>query len=102
MTENKHNSFRENLLSQEQVDVRQKENFQLEVKKMFTENLKKGQRTAYVLTSFFIAILTLLFWVFAKLFEMIQFDQGIAAVESLRLTAIWAMYLGVVLIIFSM
>ena len=51
MSEKNHNSFRENLLSQEQPNPKLQQNFQLEAKKMYVEKLKTRQRFAYILTS---------------------------------------------------
>lgn len=69
---------------------------------MYTENLKKRQRFAYLLTSLLIAFITLLFWVFAKMFEELQIEHGAPYIEPLRLASMWAMYLAMGLVILSM
>ena len=94
--------FREKLLSQEKNDTQLQQKFNLEAKKMYTENLKKRQRFAYILTSLLIAFITLLFWVFAKMFEEMQIDYQKSHIEPLRLASMWAMYLAMTLVILSM
>ena len=95
-------SFRDQLLSQEKSDTQLQKNFQLEIKKMYTEKLKKGQRVAWGFLSFIIAFFTMVFWVMSKIFEEIQIDQGVSQIEPLRLGSMWAMYLTAVLLVLSL
>ena len=101
MSEN-HNSFRNSLLAQEQPNSKLQQNFQLEMKKMYTEKIKTGQRFAYVLASLLIAVITLAFWAFAKMFEEMQMKYDVGYIEPLRLASMWAMFLGAALIVLSL
>ena len=85
--------FREQLLSQEKTDTQLQRKFKQEAKKMYTENLKKGQRFAHVLVSVLIAFLVLLFWVLSKMFEELQIEDGVTFIEPLRLVSMWLMFL---------
>ncbi len=98
---NKKNSipFREQLLSQEKNDTQLQRKFNQEVKKMYTENLKKGQRFAHILVSVLIAFLTLLFWVFAKMFEEMQIEHEMTFIEPLRLASMWLTFLSIGLLL---
>jgi hypothetical protein len=100
MTASNKKFFREQLLSQETNNPQLQEDFRREAKKMFTETLKKGQRLTYVLASLLIGLITLMFLAFAKIFEQLQMQEGLDAVEPLRLSLMWAMLLsaGVTLI----
>ncbi|MHC4292539.1 MAG: hypothetical protein ACYSTR_10050 [Planctomycetota bacterium] len=102
MSNQENRSFRDQLLSQEKSDTQLQKIFQQEVKKMYTEKLKKGHRIGYILTSLLIAFMTFLFWVFAKMFEEIQIKHEVSYIEPLRLASMWAMYLGAVLTALSL
>ena len=65
---------------------------------MYTEKLKKGQRFAYVLMCFLIAIFTLFFWAMAKVFENLQIEHELSYAEPVRLASTWAMFLSIALI----
>lgn len=91
--------FREQLLSQEKTDSKLQETFHQEVKRMYTEKLKIGQRIAHVLICFLIAIFTLFFWAMAKVFEELQIKHELTTAEPLRLASTWAMFLSMVLIV---
>ena len=94
--------FREQLLSQEKSDTQLQKTFHQEVKKMYTENLKKGQRFAYILASSLIAFFTLFFWIFSKMFKEIQIKHEIGYLEPLRLASTWAMFLSLALVLLSL
>ncbi len=98
---NKKNSmpFRDQLLAQEKNDAKLKHKFKQEIKKMYTEKLKKGQRLAHVMVSILIAIFTLIFWVLAKIFEELQFEDKVAIIEPLRLASTWLMFLSIGLLL---
>lgn len=92
-------TFREQLLSQEKSDTQLREKFQLETRKMYTENLKTSQRFAHVLVSLIIVFFTLFFWAMAKVFENLQIQHDISYFEPLRLASMWAMYLSMAMIV---
>lgn len=99
MNKQKSKSFRDQLLSQEKCNPKYHKDFQLEIKKMYTEKLKTSQRIAHVLICFLIAILTLFFWAMKNVFEELQIKHGLNNAEPLRLASMWAMYLSMTLIV---
>ena len=102
MNKKNNKPFREQLLSQEKSDTQLQKTFHQEVKKMYTENLKKGQRFAYILASSLIAFFTLFFWIFSKMFKEIQIKHEIGYLEPLRLASTWAMFLSLALVLLSL
>lgn len=98
---NKKNSipFHEQLLSQEKHDTKLKHKFDQEVKKMYTERLKKGQRFAHITASILIAIFTSMFWGFSKMLEEMQIEYEMVFVEPLRLASMWLAFLGIGLLL---
>lgn len=92
------NEFRNQLLRQETKDLQLQEKFNQEVKKMYTEKLKKSQRIAHVLAGLLIALFTGFFWALSKLYEDLQIQCQMSSVEPLRLMSVWAMFLSTALL----
>ena len=92
------NEFRYQLLGQETKDPQLQEQFNQEVKNMYTEKLKKSQRFTHVLGGLLVALFAALFWILSKLFESLQLQSGMASMEPLRLMSVWAMLLSIALI----
>jgi hypothetical protein len=99
---NNKEKFREQLLSQEKTNPEHQKNFQLEAKKMYAENLKKRQRFGYVIAGLLIAFFAFIFWLFAKIFEIVQIEYGMVNAGPIRLASTCAMFLSAALVALSL